>query len=108
MNTQTKRLYRQLLVATLLMGGTFNMTVPVLAQSVPTAPLTGAGTEIKNKATATYEDPSNPGTINATSNEVIITVAEVAGIAVTGATPVDRNGSSVSNGDILDFDFTIK
>lgn len=83
------------------------MTVPVLAQSVPTAPLTGAGTEIKNKATATYEDPSNPGTINATSNEVIITVAEVAGIAVTGATPVDRNGSSVSNGDILDFDFTI-
>ncbi|NHC33438.1 beta strand repeat-containing protein [Scytonema millei] len=107
MNTQTKRLYRQLLVATLLMGGTFNMTVPVLAQSVPTAPLTGAGTEIKNKATATYEDPSNPGTINATSNEVIITVAEVAGIAVTGATPVDRNGSSVSNGDILDFDFTI-
>ncbi|OWY65557.1 hypothetical protein B7486_41305 [cyanobacterium TDX16] len=107
MNTQTKRLYRQLLVATLLMGGTFNMTAPVLAQSVPTAPLTGAGTEIKNKATATYEDPSNPGTINATSNEVIITVAEVVGIAITGATPVDRNGSSVSNGDILDFNFTI-
>ncbi|MBE9018098.1 hypothetical protein IQ272_18500 [Chroococcidiopsidales cyanobacterium LEGE 13417] len=107
MNTQTKRLYRQLLVATLLMGGTFNMTAPVLAQSVPTAPLTGAGTEIKNKATATYEDPSNPGTINATSNEVTITVAEVAGIAVVGSTPVDRNGSSVSNGDVLDFDFTI-
>ncbi|URD50780.1 hypothetical protein [Chroococcidiopsis sp. CCNUC1] len=107
MNTQTKRLYRQLLVATLLMGGTFNMTAPVLAQAVPTAPLTGAGTEIKNKATATYEDPSNPGTINATSNEVTITVAEVAGIAVVGSTPVDRNGSSVSNGDILDFDFTI-
>lgn len=107
MNAQTKRLYRQLLVATLLMGGTFNMTAPVLAQSVPTAPLTGAGTEIKNKATATYEDPNNPGTINATSNEVTITVAEVAGIAVVGSTPVDRNGSSVSNGDILNFDFTI-
>ena len=62
------------------------MTAPVLAQAVPTAPLTGAGTEIKNKATATYEDPSNPGTINATSNEVTITVAEVAGIAVVGST----------------------
>jgi hypothetical protein len=108
MRTQTKRLYRQLLVATLMMGGAFNMAAPVLAQAVPTAPLTGAGTEIKNKATATYQDPNNTGaTLNATSNEVTITVAEVAGIAVVASTPVDKNGGSVSNGDILDFDFTI-
>src|SRR3712207_3028135 len=45
---------------------------------------TAAGTSISNTATATYNDPNNPGqTLNATSNTVSITIAEVAGITVT-------------------------
>lgn len=101
MKTQTKRLCRQLLVATLLMGGSFNMTAPVLALG------TAAGTGIVNRATATYEDPNVPGTvINATSNTVTIQVAEVAGItviskAVTRVIP--QNGSPntpLGTGDI--------
>lgn len=108
MKTQTKRLYRQLLVAALMMGGAFNMTAPILAQTVPTDPLTGAGTSIQNKATATYQDPNNTSTtLNATSNEVSIIVAEVAGITVAGSGVDDRNLGSVSTGDILDFKFTI-
>jgi len=99
MRTQTKRLYRQLLVAALLMGGTFNMTAPVLALG------TAAGTGIVNRATATYEDPNNAGTtINATSNTVSITVAEVAGITVITKSVTDTTPSTpVATGDRIDY-----
>jgi hypothetical protein len=41
---------------------------------------TAAGTNISNTATATYNDPNNPGTtLDAQSNTVTVTVAEVAG-----------------------------
>jgi hypothetical protein len=48
---------------------------------------TAAGTTISNTANVTYIDPNNPGvTLNATSNAVTLTVAEVAGItAVPGS-----------------------
>lgn len=94
-------LYRQLVVATLLMGGAFNLAAPVLAAG------TAANTGISNTATATYEDPNNPGTINATSNTVTITVAEVAGITAVPLGVNDSNGGSVSPGDTLEYNFRL-
>lgn len=83
------------------MGGTFNLAAPVLAVG------TNAGTGISNTATATYEDPNNPGTINATSNTVTITVAEVAGITAVPIGVNDPNGGSVSPGDTLEYNFRL-
>ena len=100
-NSRRNGLYRQLVVATLLMGGAFNLAAPVLAAG------TAAGTGINNTATATYEDPNNPGTINATSNTVTITVAEVAGITAVATGVNDGNGGSVSPGDILEYNFRL-
>ncbi|PPS43283.1 hypothetical protein [Chroococcidiopsis sp. TS-821] len=102
MKTSRKSLYRQLLATGLLLSGAFQLAAPVLAAGTP------AGTTISNTATATYEDPSNPGTsINATSNQVTITVAKVAGITVTADPVQDVNGGTIQTGDILNFDFTI-
>jgi hypothetical protein len=71
--------YSRSLVATLLMGtGLLNSLTPVFAAG------TAATTAIDNTANATYEDPTAPGTvIDATSNKVTVTVAEVSGITVT-------------------------
>ena len=72
---------------------------------------TAAGTAISNTATATYSDPNNLGqTLNATSNTVSVTVAEVAGITVGGGVPVDTTPGHAGNilpGDILNYDFTV-
>ncbi len=90
------------------------LSLSALAQLVPPpAPvqaqaLTPAGTVINNRATGTYEDPNNPGVpINTTSNQVTVTVAEVAGLTVTPAGIIDTNGGSVSTGDQLFFDFLV-
>jgi len=95
--------YHKLLAAALLVGGTFQLAAPILAAG------TTAGAGISNTATATYNDPNSPADIiNATSNTVTITVAEVAGITavstgVTDSTPT----SSVLPGDTLTYDYTI-
>jgi len=72
------------------------LSLSTLAQLVPPpAPvqaqaLTPAGTVINNRATGTYEDPNNPGVpINATSNQVTVTVAEVAGLTAIPAGIID-------------------
>ena len=113
-NIRKNRLSRQLLTATLLLGGTFNLVSPVLAQTTPTTtttytPGTTAGTQIRNQATATYEDPNTAGvSINATSNTVILTVAEVAGITITSAGITDTSPSTaVITGDVLNYDYLI-
>jgi hypothetical protein len=73
---------------------------------------TQAGQSITNTATATYTDPNNPNTpINSTSNPVVVTVAEVAGITVSGsgtslATDVNNDGK-VSIGDKVYYSYTI-
>lgn len=103
-NSRRGRLYRQLLTATLLFGGTFNLVAPAMAA------VTTAGTSISNTATGTYEDPSAAGTtINTTSNTVTVTVAEVAGITVTAtaATNTRSGASSIQPGDIVNYDFTV-
>ncbi|MFN7786910.1 MAG: hypothetical protein ACK5QY_00485, partial [Pseudanabaena sp.] len=45
--------------------------------------------------------------INATSNTVTVTVAEVAGITNVPAGIIDVNGGSVSLGDVVNFDFLV-
>jgi uncharacterized repeat protein (TIGR01451 family) len=99
--------YSRALVATLLVGGSLSQFVPSVS-----AEGTAAGTAIENTATASYDDPTAPGTvINTTSNKVIVTVAEVAGITVTGSgvTPgnvgffntVQNTGTTTSNISLL-------
>jgi hypothetical protein len=110
-NSRKNQLFRRLLAATLLLGGTFQLAAPVLAQTVPpTQPGqdTTAGKVIRNTATGTYEDPNQPGqTINTTSNTVTITVAEVAGITVTGSSVVDANGGTLQPNDNIQYNFTV-
>lgn len=99
-------IYRSLVASALIANGVFQFVAPVLAQA------TSAGGQIKNSATATYEDPNNPNTsINTTSNEVVVEVAEVAGITVTtaGTTPInDVDGDGAADaGDQLYFNYTV-
>lgn len=74
------------------------MISPVLAQVAAKA-----GTEIKNTATATFSDGTT--TYNATSNEVVITVAEIAGVTITAQSPF--NASPVAGDDTVYVDFVI-
>lgn len=70
---------------------------------------TAAGTAISNTASATYADPNNPGqTLNATSNAVSVTVAEVAALIVAPAGTTDSAGHAQPvPGDTVDYDYTI-
>ncbi|MEH2395302.1 MAG: hypothetical protein V7K21_27835 [Nostoc sp.] len=94
--------YQSLVATALLTGSLFQFIAPVLADG------TAGGQAISNTATATYEDPNAPGTtINATSNTVTVTVAEVAGITVTASGVTDVNGGSVAVNDLLIYTYTL-
>ncbi|WP_414542205.1 hypothetical protein [Nostoc sp. CCY0012] len=97
------KIYRSLVATTLLTGSFFQFAIPVIAEG------TKAGESISNTATATYEDPNNPGTtINATSNTVTVTVAEVAGITVTASGVTDSTPSDpVKVGDTVNYAYTV-
>jgi hypothetical protein len=97
-----QRLYRCLCTIMLAASGLTALALPVLADG------TLAGTSISNTANATYEDPNVPGTtINSTSNTVTVTVAEVAGVTVTGSGATDVNGGQVQVGDQLQYTYTV-
>ncbi|NMF58344.1 DUF7925 domain-containing protein [Pseudanabaena yagii] len=98
---------RYILVTTASIFAAWQLS-PLVASS-QTVPQTAAGTSIKNTATATYEDPSQPGTtINTTSNTVTVTVAEVAGITVVGNGISDSTPTTpVLPNDVLTYDFLI-
>ncbi|MDZ7953695.1 hypothetical protein [Nostoc sp. DedQUE09] len=101
-----RKLYQFLVATALLTGSLFQFLAPVLADG------TTAGTSISNTATATYEDPNSPGTtINATSNTVVVTVAEVAGITVSASGVTDATSSptntTVQVGDLLIYTYTL-
>ncbi|MEH1956322.1 beta strand repeat-containing protein [Nostoc sp.] len=101
-----RKLYQSLVATALLTGSFFQFLAPVLADG------TTAGTSISNTATATYEDPNSPGTtINATSNTVVVTVAEVAGITVTASGVTDATSSptntTVQVGDLLIYTYNL-
>ncbi|MEH2263736.1 beta strand repeat-containing protein [Nostoc sp.] len=104
--TKQRQLYQSLVATALLTGSFFQFVAPVLADG------TTAGTSISNTATATYEDPNSPGTtINATSNAVVVTVAEVAGITVTASGVTDNTTSATNTtvqvGDLLIYTYTL-
>ncbi|MEM6351793.1 MAG: hypothetical protein AAF766_13625 [Cyanobacteria bacterium P01_D01_bin.14] len=97
-----RRFYKPLLATALAVGGVFNMVGMVLAEG------TAAGTQITNTATATYRDPDgNPQT--ATSNTVVVEVAEIAGITVvnTSADKKTPDGNPAGPGDQLEYVFDI-
>ncbi|NEN99288.1 MAG: hypothetical protein F6K50_28530 [Moorea sp. SIO3I7] len=97
-----RRYLRPLVSASLILGSLFQLAVPVFADG------TDAGVQIINQSEATYEDPNNPGvTIDATSNTVIVEVAEVAGLLVQPDGVNDVNLGSIATGDTLQFDFVI-
>lgn len=103
LNKQRKP-YQSLVATALLTGSFFQFIAPVLADG------TAAGTSISNTATATYEDPNAPGSpINSTSNTVTVTVAEVAGITVTGSGVANQTtpGGSTKSGDLLVYTYTV-
>ena len=100
---------RRLLLATVLFGGVFE---GILTDDGPArAAGTAAGTSISNTASATYNDPNNAGqALNATSNTVSVTVAEVAGVTVGGAAVTDTTPGHTNNllpGDAVNYDFTV-
>jgi hypothetical protein len=100
-NKQRQR-YQSVVATALLTSSLFQFIAPVLAEG------TAAGQSISNTATATYEDPNDPGTtINTTSNTVVVTVAEVAGITLNASGVTDNNGGTVAVGDLLIYTYTL-
>ncbi|MEA5598742.1 hypothetical protein [Rivularia sp. UHCC 0363] len=79
--------YRSLVATALIANGVFQLVAPVLAEG------TAANQTISNTGTATYQDEQG-NVINATSNTVTVTVAEVAGITVVGAGPVFKTDAN--------------
>jgi hypothetical protein len=97
------KIYPSLVATALIANGILQFVGPVIAEG------TTGGQSISNEATATYEDPNNPGTtINTTSNTVTVTVAEVAGITVTDSGVTDSTPSDpVKVGDTVNYTFTV-
>ena len=98
---------RKILLAALLSNG---FGVGLLSGTTPaSAAGTAANTVISNPAAATYNDPNNAGTmINATSNTVTVTVAEVDGITVGAETVTDpAHPGNVLPGDLVSYDFLV-
>ena len=68
---------------------------------------TAAGTPIKNTASATYGDGSGPPTEYSTvSNEVVVTVARVAGLRITPDATTNSTVVAGQTGVEMDFDVT--
>lgn len=98
------QLFRSLIATAFIANGFFPFVAPALAEG------TKAGQTISNTATATYNDPNNPGTtLNTTSNPVVVTVAEVAGITISNVGVVDSTpADNIKIGDTLTYTFAIK
>jgi hypothetical protein len=93
---QQAKFYRSLVATAFLTSSVFPFVLPVNAEG------TAAGQTISNTATATYEDPDGE-TINATSNTVSITVAEVAGVTVTNSGVT----GDIEPGNEIFYEFTV-
>jgi hypothetical protein len=93
--------HKPLLASALAVAGAFNMVSAVLAEG------TAAGTDISNTATATYTDGNPANTFNATSNTVVIKVAEIAGLTAVASPVLDADGGAVEAGDNLTFIFNV-
>ncbi len=96
-----QQVYKPLLATALAVAGVFNMMSFAIAEEPD------AGQTISNTATATYQD-NGGDTINATSNTVTVTVAEVAGLTAVPIGITDRDEDAVEAGDILDYFFEVE
>ena len=92
--------HKPLLASALAVAGVFNMVGAVLAEG------TEAGTDISNTATATYND-GNGNSFDATSNTVVIRVAEIAGLTAVASPVEDADGGAIEAGDDLTYAFTV-
>ena len=103
---KTARRNREMLAALLAGGACAGLTLDAQPAS---AAGTAANTIISNTASATYTDPNNTGTtLNATSNTVTVTVAEVAGITVGGVAVNDpAHPGTILPGDVVNYDFVV-
>ncbi|MBE9066392.1 hypothetical protein IQ260_06975 [Leptolyngbya cf. ectocarpi LEGE 11479] len=102
--TKSRRLsnrVRTLIAAMVLSGGIF--TPGLIAWANGPTP----GTVIENQATGSFVDPSDNSTQLIESNVVRVTVAEVAGIAVTENGYTEPTDGTVNEGDTVFFDFVI-
>ncbi len=100
MKTSTKARHRYALATTLAVGA--STLIASLQVSPVWADPTPLGTEITNKATATFTDGTT--TYDTISNVVVISVSEIAGIALrAGATPT----VSPLQGQIFSIEYTI-
>lgn len=95
---KTPYFYR-LVYSTLAVSAALTINFPLLAQVSSGT----AGLEIKNTATGTFKDESGTE-YNTTSNEIVISIAEVAGIIVTAQSPSKTNPNV---GETLYVDFVI-
>jgi uncharacterized repeat protein (TIGR01451 family) len=104
---------RPLLVAAMLLSGSWFGLAPLLAQSAPPGTIT-------NQATGSFVDETDTTNtaVGIQSNTVQVTVVEVAGIFVTAATPIEaptgvvgagllQGNGTINVGDIAYFDYTI-
>ena len=95
---------RPLITSALLASGFIQLAAPQVLAAEP------AGTKIENTATASYEDPNDPGKpLNTISNTVTVEVAEVAGITITpgAVTNVTTPGGAIVAGNTAYFGFTV-
>ena len=98
-NTQVN-IHSQIIAAALLIGGTFNLVAPVMAED------TKPNTLITNKAKLTYGD-LNGTRSKATSNTVSNTLVEVAGITKTPKITIDVNVVNIQPNDVLNYNYVI-
>jgi hypothetical protein len=96
------RNYRSGLLASTMLLGSILPVLPAWAAG------TAAGTTISNTAQATYSDNTGAPQPPTTSNTVTVTVAEVAGITVTGAgiTPATA-GAAITPGSTIYYDYVV-
>lgn len=81
--------------------GLLRMALPVLGEGTP------ANTTIRNRATGTFQD-SDGNLTEVESNEVTLTVAEVAGITVQASGVTEADGDSqIAAGDLLFYQYTV-
>ena len=79
--SQVNKRYRQILLASLVSGGSFLPLLPALADQNSPTPTTA----IENQATGQFTDDADGTTQGILSNVVTVTVAEVAGISAIGS-----------------------
>ena len=99
-----RKYYSPLIGAALAAASLFHFSLPAFAIG------TSAGTQLRNSATATYDDQDNER-YNVTSNEVTVTVGKIAGITNVPSGFTDNtvapDNSEILPGDSVSFDFEV-